>query len=90
MTASMASDAVTTGVSSAGAPPSFLLWDELSLAEKEGRVGEAVALALRFLGADHGTPESIAVTKALESLTAVGRTGDARAIATELALIRGL
>jgi hypothetical protein len=47
-------------------------------------------MALRFLGADGGPPAPIAVTRALESLTIVSRGSDARAIALELALDRGL
>jgi hypothetical protein len=73
-----------------GPAPSSLLWNAIGQAERAGRVGEVTALALRFLGADAGRPAPIAVTKALESLSIAGRGADARAIAVELALDRGL
>ena len=60
------------------------------LAAHEGHAGEAVALGLRFLGADSGPPAPIAISTALQGLAALGRTGDVRAIALELALERGI
>jgi len=73
-----------------GAAPPSMLWNGLALAAREGRLGETVALALRFLSSDNGNPAPMATTKALEALTAVERGGDARGIALQLALERGL
>jgi hypothetical protein len=73
-----------------GAAPPALLWNGLTLAAREGRLGETVALALRFLGADAGRPAPMAATKALEALATVGRVADARAVALQMALERGL
>jgi hypothetical protein len=72
------------------AMPSVMMWSALSAAAKERRLGEAVALALRLLSADDGAPSPMAAGKAVESLTTVGRTDDARAIALQLALERGI
>lgn len=87
--AAIAAQPWSDGIVTAPAPSS-LLWNAIAQAERSGRVGEVTALALRFLGADAGAPASLAATKALESLAIVGRGADARAIAVELALDRGL
>jgi hypothetical protein len=70
--------------------PATSLWDMLTLAAHEGRVGETVALTLRLMGADAGPPAPLAVSTGLAGLTAVARGGDARAIAIETAFVRGL
>lgn len=63
----------------------------LTLASRGKRVGEVAALALIALG-EGGPAEASPATlqKVLESLMAVGRDADARALAVETALIRGL
>jgi len=89
MQAAVAAQSVDDGVTT-GPAPSSLLWNAIGQAERAGRIGEVTALSLRFLGADGRPPSPVAVNKALESLAIVGRGADARAIAVELALDRGL
>jgi len=85
----VAATSATEGLAN-GPVPSALLWNMLAQAERAGRVGEVTALSLRFFGADAGAPSSIAVSKSLEALTIVGRARDARMIAIEFAIERGL
>lgn len=67
------------------------VWNGLSLAAQNRRVGEAVVFALIALG-DEGpafaAPETLA--KVVETLMAVGREEDARALALEAVLVFGL
>ena len=67
------------------------VWNGLALAAQNRRVGEAVVFALIALG-DEGpafaAPETLA--KVIETLMAVGREQDARALAIEAALVFGL
>ncbi len=66
------------------------IWNGLDLAAKSKRVGEASALALVALGED-GTHISLAsLQHVIESLRAVGREDDARALAVEALLVSGL
>lgn len=71
------------------AAPSVIAWQSLTLASRTRRIGETVALALQMLDARR-PPQATAYAKAVESLVAIGRTADARAVATDLALARGL
>ena len=73
-----------------GVLPAPVVWNALDAASRDGRVGETVALALQLLGGGQKGQAAVAVTKALGSLAAVGRAADARAVALELALERGL
>jgi hypothetical protein len=80
----------TVPPSAAPAPPSYI-WHSLSLAVRENRSGEATALSLIALGeAGPNGVAAITLGKAVESLKAVGREADARALATEAALVLGL
>ena len=67
------------------------IWNGLTLAARERRVGEAVMFALIALG-DEGpafaAPETLA--KVIATLMAIGREQDARALAVEAALALGL
>jgi hypothetical protein len=63
----------------------------LTLAARSKRVGEVAALSLIALGEDGPAHAGTGtLQKVIESLMAVGRDGDARALAVEVALIRGL
>jgi hypothetical protein len=63
----------------------------LTLAARGKRVGEVAALSLIALGEDGPARASTAtLQKVTESLMAAGRDADARALAVEVALIRGL
>lgn len=67
------------------------VWNGLTAAARGKRVGETAALSLIALGSD-GPAKAAAATlqKVVESLMAVGRDADARALAVEAALIHGL
>jgi hypothetical protein len=72
-------------------PLSAHLWNGMALAAKNRRVGEAVLLSLVALGEDgpgKATPPTL--QHVIESLRAIGREGDARALAVEAALVSGL
>ena len=67
------------------------VWNGLTLAARAKRVGEVAVLSLIALGEDgpaHAAPATL--QKVSESLIAVGRDADARALAVETALIHGL
>lgn len=67
------------------------IWNGLTLSARDRRVGEAAAFALIALG-DEGpafaAPQTLA--KIIETLMAIGREQDARALAVEAALALGL
>ncbi len=67
------------------------VWNGLTAAARAKRVGETAALSLIALGGD-GPAKAAPATlqKVIESLMAVGRDADARALAVESALIHGL
>ncbi|MBX7198676.1 MAG: hypothetical protein K1X51_04820 [Rhodospirillaceae bacterium] len=67
------------------------VWNGLTAAARGKRVGETAALSLIALGGD-GPAKAAPATlqKVIESLMAVGRDADARALAVESALIHGL
>jgi hypothetical protein len=71
------------------AAPSVIAWQSLTLAGRTRRIGETVALSLQMLDALR-PPHATTLAKAVESLSAIGRTADARAVATDIALARGL
>ena len=71
------------------AAPSVIAWQSLTLASRGRRIGETVALALQMLDARR-PPQATTYAKAVESLVAIGRAADARAVATDIALARGL
>jgi hypothetical protein len=66
------------------------VWHSLAVATRDKRVGEAVALALHMMAASPAPREPLAIAHALEGLAAAGRIADARALALEMALQRGL
>lgn len=67
------------------------VWNGLTAAARAKRVGETAALSLIALGGDGpAKASSAALQKVIESLMAVGRDADARALAVESALIHGL
>jgi hypothetical protein len=72
------------------APVPLATWRALTPAVRDRHLGEGVALALALLGPAPADADDIASDKAIESLVLLGRSGDARAIAAELALARGL
>jgi hypothetical protein len=71
--------------------PSAPQWHLLTLAARDARLGEAVALALGVIGEGglRAAP-AVALHKAVESLRIAGREDDARALAAEAALVQGL
>jgi hypothetical protein len=73
------------------APPPPYVWNGLSLAARDDRVGDVAALSLIALGNDgpHGT-SPVTLAKVIETLRAVSREEDARALAVEAALVQGL
>jgi hypothetical protein len=67
------------------------LWNGLSDAARSKRIGETAALALVALGEDGpGKTAMPSLQHVIESLRAVGREADARALAVEAALVLGL
>jgi hypothetical protein len=72
------------------APVPLPMWYALAPAVRDRHLGEGVALALALLGGPPAGMGDIASDRAVESLTMLGRSADARAIAVELALARGL
>ena len=67
------------------------IWHGLTLAARERRVGEAVALSLIALGDEGpGFASSATLQKVIATLMAVGRESDARALAVDAALALGL
>ncbi len=80
----------TSNGANAAPPPSYV-WNGLSLAARDDRVGDAAALSLIALGdvGPHGT-SPVTLAKVIETLRAVGRENDARALAVEAALVQGL
>ncbi|MBL8631130.1 MAG: hypothetical protein JNM81_15965 [Rhodospirillaceae bacterium] len=78
------------GPSNVAPPPSYV-WNGLSLAARDDRVGDAAALSLVALGTagPHQT-SPVTLAKVIETLKAVGRDADARALAVEAALVQGL
>lgn len=67
------------------------VWNGLTLAARGKRVGEVAALSVIALGEDGPAKASPpTLQKVIDSLMAAGRDADARALAVEVALIRGL
>jgi hypothetical protein len=67
------------------------VWNGLSLAARDKRAGETAALSLIALGDDGpGKASAASLQHVIESLRAVGRDADARALAVEAALVLGL
>lgn len=71
--------------------PSVAVWNGLAEAARNGRAGDAVALALIAAG-DQGLDKLSPLTQArmIQSLMVAGRTTDARALAVEAVLAAGL
>jgi hypothetical protein len=71
--------------------PGDVAWSGAVAAARASRLGEGVGLALHLLGRDGGTaPSLLAEVRAIETLAALGRGADARALALNAALARGL
>jgi hypothetical protein len=71
--------------------PAPYLWNGLAIAAREKHVGEGVVLSLVALGDDGAARAAPAAAQhVIETLRAVGRENDARAIAVETALAQGL
>jgi hypothetical protein len=73
------------------AHPPVAIWSGAAEAARAGRVGDTVALSLIAAGdggLDRVSP--LTVARVVQTLIAVGRPGDARAIAVEAALMAGL
>jgi hypothetical protein len=81
---------VGTDAPSFGAAPDPVLWQALTAAARESRIGETVLLSLIALGPG-GTASNhpLTLSAVIEALRAVGLEKDARAIALEAAIAAG-
>jgi hypothetical protein len=73
-----------------GAPPDPVLWQALTSAARDGRVGETVLLSLIALGpAGTASNHPLTLSAVIDALRAVGLEREARAIALEAAIAAG-
>jgi hypothetical protein len=74
-----------------GAAPDPILWQALSAAARDGRVGEAVLLSLIALGSGGtSTSHPLTISAVIDALRAIGLESEARAIALEAAVAAGV
>ncbi len=74
-----------------GATPDPILWQALSTAARDGRVGEAVLLSLIALGSGGtSTSHPLTISAVIDALRAIGLESEARAIALEAAVAAGV
>jgi hypothetical protein len=74
-----------------GSTPDPILWQALNAAARDGRVGEAVLLALIALGTGGtSTNHPLTISAVIDALRAIGLENEARAVALEAAIAAGV